>query len=75
MASYCQRVNPGVVNRVVESARGVLNSYLPDVYIYTDWIKGQSRYVIEMYMYQELHCITHCVIHVYAVAKVVARCS
>lgn len=34
------RVNPAMANRMVDSARSVLNSYLPDVYIYTDAIKG-----------------------------------
>ena len=39
-ARYCMRVNPAMANRMVDSARSVLNSYLPDVYIYTDAIKG-----------------------------------
>lgn len=38
--AYCMRVNPGMANRMVDSARSVLNNYLPDVYIYTDAIKG-----------------------------------
>lgn len=38
--AYCMRVNPAMANRMVDSARSVLNSYLPDVYIYTDAIKG-----------------------------------
>ena len=29
-----------MANRMVDSARSVLNNYLPDVYIYTDTVKG-----------------------------------
>jgi len=29
-----------MANRIVESARGVLNQFLPDIYIYTDHMKG-----------------------------------
>lgn len=42
LPSYCMRVNPGMANRMVDSARGVLNNYLPDVYIYTDCVKGRD---------------------------------
>ena len=38
--SYCVRVSPAMANRMVDSARSVLNNYLPDVYIYTDTVKG-----------------------------------
>ena len=31
--SYCVRVSPAMANRMVDSARAVLNNYLPDVYI------------------------------------------
>ena len=36
-----------MANRMVDSARAVLNNYLPDVYIYTDTVKGAEagRYV------------------------------
>ncbi|BFZ61807.1 hypothetical protein YB2330_002883 [Saitoella coloradoensis] len=34
------RVSPAIANRMVEAARGVLNRYIPDVYIYTDVYKG-----------------------------------
>ena len=33
-------VSPAIANRMVDSARAVLNYYLPDVYIYTDTVKG-----------------------------------
>jgi RNA 3'-terminal phosphate cyclase-like protein len=38
--AYCSRVSPTVSNRMVDSARSILNSYLPDVYIYTDVARG-----------------------------------
>lgn len=38
--AYATRVSPQTANRMVESARGVLNRYIPDVYIYTDHYKG-----------------------------------
>ena len=41
--SYCARVSPSMTNRMVDSARSVLNSYLPDVYIYTDVARGGGR--------------------------------
>ena len=34
------RVSPATANRVVDAARGKLNSFIPDVYIYTDHYKG-----------------------------------
>ena len=34
------RVSPGFVNRLVDSARSVLNKFLTDIYIYTDHMKG-----------------------------------
>lgn len=38
--SYATRVAPQTANRMVESARGELNKYIPDIYIYTDVYKG-----------------------------------
>ena len=32
-----------MANRMVDSARSVLNSYLPDVYIYTDMARGGGK--------------------------------
>eukprot|EP00124_Ichthyophonus_hoferi_P000881 Ihof_evm5s38 gene=Ihof_evmTU5s38 len=37
---YSTRMSPQTGSRVVESARGLLNRLLPDVYIYTDHYKG-----------------------------------
>ena len=36
-----------MANRMVDSARSILNSYLPDVYIYTDVARGggKDRYI------------------------------
>lgn len=36
------RVSPAIANRIVESAKGVLLNFLPDVYIHTDHCKGAS---------------------------------
>ncbi|XP_076296873.1 RNA terminal phosphate cyclase 1 [Lasioglossum baleicum] len=36
------RVSPAIANRMVESAKGVLLKFLPDVYIHTDHCKGAS---------------------------------
>ncbi|KAL1929949.1 hypothetical protein VTP01DRAFT_1103 [Rhizomucor pusillus] len=38
--AYCTRVSPQTANRLAESARSVLNRYIPDVYVYTDVYKG-----------------------------------
>ena len=40
--SHCVRVSPSMANRMVDAARSVLNKYLPDVYIYTDVVKGSD---------------------------------
>ncbi|XP_068190758.1 RNA 3'-terminal phosphate cyclase-like protein isoform X1 [Antennarius striatus] len=40
--AYSVRVSPQMANRMVESARGVLNNFLPDIYIYTDHMKGAN---------------------------------
>lgn len=37
------RVNPSILNRIITSARGIFNDYLPDVYIYTDFHKGGNK--------------------------------
>ncbi|XP_050575017.1 RNA 3'-terminal phosphate cyclase-like protein [Bombus affinis] len=36
------RVSPAIANRIVESAKGILLNFLPDVYIHTDHCKGAS---------------------------------
>lgn len=33
---YSVRVSPQMANRIVDSARSILNKFLPDIYIYTD---------------------------------------
>ncbi|XP_068784197.1 RNA 3'-terminal phosphate cyclase-like protein isoform X1 [Struthio camelus] len=38
--AYSVRVSPQMANRMVESARSILNKFLPDIYIYTDHMKG-----------------------------------
>jgi RNA 3'-terminal phosphate cyclase-like protein len=40
--AFCARISPTIVSRVVESARGVLNNFLPDVYINTDHYRGSD---------------------------------
>ena len=37
---YAMRVSPSVSNRIVDAARSILNQFLPDIYIYTDHMKG-----------------------------------
>ncbi|EFN89340.1 RNA 3'-terminal phosphate cyclase-like protein [Harpegnathos saltator] len=36
------RVSPAVANRIVESAKGILLKFLPDIYIHTDHCKGSA---------------------------------
>ncbi|KAJ2352633.1 hypothetical protein IWW50_004350 [Coemansia erecta] len=38
--AWATRVSPQTANRMVEAARGELNRYIPDIYIYTDVYKG-----------------------------------
>ncbi|XP_043917060.1 RNA 3'-terminal phosphate cyclase-like protein isoform X2 [Protopterus annectens] len=40
--AYSVRVSPQIGNRITDSARSILNKFLPDVYIYTDHMKGVS---------------------------------
>ena len=40
--AYGTKVSPQMCNRMVDGARGVLNNYLPDVWVYTDTHKGKS---------------------------------
>ncbi|KAG8130585.1 putative RNA 3'-terminal phosphate cyclase-like protein [Naja naja] len=39
---YSVRVSPQIANRMVDSARSILNKFLPDIYIHTDHMKGTS---------------------------------
>ncbi|KAJ7335493.1 hypothetical protein JRQ81_013434 [Phrynocephalus forsythii] len=40
--AYSVRVSPQIANRIVDAARSILNKFLPDIYIYTDHMKGAS---------------------------------
>ncbi|KAE8632959.1 hypothetical protein XENTR_v10001729 [Xenopus tropicalis] len=40
--AYSVRVSPQIGNRIVDAARSVLNRFLPDIYIYTDHMKGAN---------------------------------
>lgn len=40
--AYGAKVSPQMANRVVDGTRGVLNDFLPDVWVYTDLHKGKS---------------------------------
>ncbi|XP_076174135.1 RNA terminal phosphate cyclase 1 [Ptiloglossa arizonensis] len=40
--AYSIRVSPAIANRIVESAKGILLKFLPDVYIHTDHCKSAS---------------------------------
>ena len=39
---YSVRVSPQMANRIVDSARSILNKFIPDIYIYTDHMKGAN---------------------------------
>ncbi|GJQ83263.1 hypothetical protein Trydic_g8857 [Trypoxylus dichotomus] len=40
--AYALRVSPAIANRLVESAKGTLLNFIPDVYINTDQCKGKQ---------------------------------
>ncbi|KAL4235710.1 rRNA-processing endoribonuclease [Mactra antiquata] len=40
--AWVTRMSPATGNRIVDAARSVLNTFLPDIYIYTDHMKGAS---------------------------------
>ena len=40
--AYATRVSPAIANRMVDTAKGILLSFLPDIYIYTDHLKGAN---------------------------------
>ncbi|XP_033502878.2 RNA 3'-terminal phosphate cyclase-like protein isoform X1 [Epinephelus lanceolatus] len=40
--AYSVRVSPQMANRIVESARSILNQFIPDIYIHTDHMKGAN---------------------------------
>lgn len=39
---YCSKISPSILARLVDTTRGVLNQYIPDVYIHTDHFKGKD---------------------------------
>lgn len=39
--AYASKVSPALANRTIESAKGVLLNFLPDIYIYSDLNKGK----------------------------------
>ncbi len=41
-ASHSVRVSPAMASQMVDSARKILNYYLPDVYVYTDVVRGKK---------------------------------
>lgn len=59
MCSYSLKVSPHMNSRLVDSAKGVLNKFLPDVYIYADHVKGNrtSTYVC---ICQDQHRLIKC---------------
>ena len=47
---YAMRVSPSLANRLIETAKGLLLKFLPDVYIYVDHQKDKMlvcKYLIE----------------------------
>lgn len=39
--AYATKVSPAMANRTIESAKGLLLNFLPDIYIYSDQTKGK----------------------------------
>lgn len=40
--AHSVRVSPQLANRMVEASRGLLNRYIPDIYLYTDIYRGEE---------------------------------
>lgn len=40
--AFAARVSPQIPNRIIESTRSVLNRFIPDIYIYSDHLKGNQ---------------------------------
>jgi len=40
--AFCARISPTILTRLVETSRGVLNNFIPDVYIHTDHYRGSD---------------------------------
>lgn len=41
--AYSAHVSPTILTRVIDSSRGILNDFLPDVYIHSDHYKGRKE--------------------------------
>lgn len=40
--AHATRVSPQMANRMIEAARGVLNRYIPDIYLFADVYRGED---------------------------------
>ncbi|OTF74233.1 hypothetical protein BLA29_004000 [Euroglyphus maynei] len=40
--AFATRVSPQIANRMVDTAKGMLLKFIPDIYIYTDHLKGKN---------------------------------
>lgn len=40
--AYALRVSPAMANRIVETAKGVLLNFIPDIFITTDQLRGKQ---------------------------------
>jgi RNA 3'-terminal phosphate cyclase-like protein len=50
--SYATKVAPTLTNRIVDSARGILNKFMQDVYIYNDHYKGsEAGKYVKIFLY------------------------
>ena len=68
------RVSPAICNRVVDAARGVLNQFVSDIYIYTDHCKGaQSGKYVHFISKFRISCGLHSVISTYLTVFTVLR--
>lgn len=46
---HAVRVSPQIANRMIDTARSLLNRYIPDIYLYSDVYKGDDsgKYVVQ----------------------------
>jgi RNA 3'-terminal phosphate cyclase-like protein len=62
---YCSKISPSTLARLVDTTRGVLNQYIPDVYIHTDHFKGKDSglsagYSLALFAGQQWRLVLSC---------------
>ncbi len=53
--AYSMKVSPQNANRMVDGARGPLNDYLADVYIFTDSMSGEHAHTHHTHTHTHTH--------------------